>query len=338
MKNITVTDEDAGTRLDRYLRRMIGPVGQGLLEKALRGGKIRVNSQKAKAAQRVQAGEDVSIDAHFLDVVEKQANMASETQGRPAPKPAIDPHQAARQIEQMTLAHTKNWRALNKPSGLAVQGGTGTVKHVDGLLGAGFPSRDYKLVHRIDKDTSGVLLIAEGHQAAKFLTAGFHDHIIKKFYLAIVVGTPPASGVISARLHKSGGKGFEKMVVSEQEGQQAVTDFICLDRAGVVSLVGFSPRTGRTHQLRAHAAHIGTPILGDGKYGGAEAHIGGFDKKLHLHAWGLKLPEGQELFAPLPAHFEGAASFAGLTLPDTDIFPCFGFQGNSWTQNRKNKG
>ena len=335
MKNITVTDQDAGTRLDRYLRRTIGPVGQGLIEKALRGGKIRVNSQKARAAQRLQAGENISIDPYFLDSVEKQANKASEKQDKPTQKPAIGQQQAAGQIEQMTLAHTKSWRALNKPSGLAVQGGTGTVKHIDGLLGTGFPSRDYKLVHRIDKDTSGILLIADGHQAAKFLTAGFHDHTIKKFYLAIVVGMPPASGVISARLHKSGGKGFEKMVVNEQEGQQAVTDFICLDRAGVVSLVGFSPRTGRTHQLRAHAAHIGTPILGDGKYGGAEAHIGGFDKKLHLHAWGLKLPEGQELFAPPPAHFEGTASFAGLTLPDTEIFPCFGFLGKSWTQNRK---
>jgi 23S rRNA pseudouridine955/2504/2580 synthase len=103
----------------------------------------------------------------------------------------------------------------------------------------------------------------------------------------------------------------------------------------VVSLVGFSPRTGRTHQLRAHAAHIGTPILGDGKYGGAEAHIGGFDKKLHLHAWGLKLPEGQELFAPLPAHFEQSISFAGLALSDTEIFPCFGFHGNILAKNRK---
>lgn len=335
MKTITVTEEDAGTRLDRYLRRTIGPVGQGLIEKALRGGQVRVNSQKAKASQRIQAGENISIDARFLDTVEKQADKASEKQGKPTQKSAIDQQQAAGQIEQMTLARTKNWRALNKPSGLAVQGGTATVKHIDGLLGAGFPGREYKLVHRIDKDTSGILLIAEGHQAAKHLTAGFRDHIIRKFYLAIVVGTPPASGVISARLHKSGGKGFEKMVVSEEEGQHAVTDFFCLDRAGVVSLVGFSPRTGRTHQLRAHAAHIGTPILGDGKYGGAEAHIGGFDKKLHLHAWGLKLPEGQELFAPLPAHFEQSISFAGLALSDEGIFPCFGFQGNSLAKNRK---
>ena len=335
MKTVTVTQEDAGTRLDRYLRRAIGPVGQGLIEKALRGGQVRVNSQKAKAAQRLQAGEQISIDPYFLNIIEKQADKTAEKQNKPSQKPAIDSVQAAQQIEQMTLAQTKNWRALNKPSGLAVQGGTATVKHIDGLLSAGFLGRDYKLVHRIDKDTSGVLLIAEGHQAAKHLTAGFRDHLIKKFYLAIVVGSPPASGVISARLQKSGGKGFEKMVVNEQEGQHAVTDFICLDRAGVVSLVGFSPRTGRTHQLRAHAAHIGTPILGDGKYGGAEAHIGGFDRKLHLHAWGLKLPEGQELFAPLPAHFEESASFAGLTSPDVEIFPCFGFNGNSITKMKK---
>ena len=323
MKEFTVTEEQAGMRIDRYLRQIAGPMGQGIIEKALRGGQIRVDSQKVKSAYRVEARQIVAIAPYFLEQAKKKPKPDSSE----AKKTAIDASFAARQIDEMTLVQTPLWRVLNKPSGLAVQGGTGTLKHIDGFLCFGFPSRDYKLVHRIDKDTSGLLLIAEGAQSARNLTAGFKEHRIKKYYLAIVVGKPPASGVISASLQKSGGKGFEKMVVDEESGQQAVTDFICLDSAGIVSLVGFSPRTGRTHQLRAHAAHIGTPILGDGKYGGAAAHIGGFDKKLHLHAWGLKLPEGREIFAPLPEHFVQSVKFAGLTLPGARDFPAFGFQG-----------
>ena len=322
MKEFSVTEEDEGTRLDRFLRRLVGAMGQGVIEKALRSGHARVDGQKAKSGQRLIAGQVVSVAPYFLSHAQKQ--QAAQTQPK---KPTVNMESAAKQIDQMTLIQTSEWRALNKPSGLAVQGGTQTHKHIDGLLSAGFPSRDYKLVHRIDKDTSGVLLVAEGHRAARKLTTGFRDHIINKFYLALVVGTLPTSGVISAGLRKYGGKGLEKMIVDDVEGQQAITDFICFDSAGVVSLLGFSPRTGRTHQLRAHAAHLGAPILGDGKYGGAAAHIGGFDKKLHLHAWGLRLPEGEEVFAPLPAHFISALQVAGLNLPTADNFPCFRFSG-----------
>ena len=322
MKEFSVTEQDVGTRLDRFLRRLIGAMGQGVIEKALRSGHVRIDGQKAKSGQRLISGQVVSVAHYFLSHAEKQ--QAAQT---PPKKPVLNKENAAKQIDKMTLIQTSEWRALNKPSGLAVQGGTKTHKHIDGLLSAGFPSRDYKLVHRIDKDTSGVLLVAEGHHAARKLTAGFRDHIIDKFYLALVVGTLPASGVISAGLRKSGRKGLEKMIVDDAEGQQAITDFICFDSAGVVSLVGFSPRTGRTHQLRAHGAHLGTPILGDGKYGGTAAHIGGFEKKLHLHAWGLRLPEGEEVFAPLPAHIISALQVARLNLPTEGNFPCFGFSG-----------
>ncbi len=322
MREFSVTEHDVGTRLDRFLRRLIGAIGQGIIEKALRSGHVRIDGQRAKSGQRLIGGQVVSVAPYLLSYAEKQ--QAAQT---PSKKPLLNKEIAAKQIDQMTLIQTSEWRALNKPSGLAVQGGTQTHKHIDGLLSAGFPSRDYKLVHRIDKDTSGVLLVAEGHHAARKLTMGFRDHIIDKFYLALVVGTLPASGVISASLRKSGRKGLEKMIVDNAEGQQAITDFICFDSAGVVSLVGFSPRTGRTHQLRAHGAHLGTPILGDGKYGGTAAHIGGFEKKLHLHAWGLRLPEGEEVFAPLPAHIISALKVAGLNLPTASNFPCFGFSG-----------
>lgn len=322
MKEFRVTDADAGARLDRFLRRIVGAMGQGVIEKALRSGHVRIDGQKAKSGQRLIEGQVVSVAPYFLSHAEQQ--QAAQTQPK---KPVVNKEKAAKEIDQMTLIQTSEWRALNKPSGLAVQGGTQTHKHIDGLLSAGFPSRDYKLVHRIDKDTSGVLLVAEGHHAARTLTKGFRDHIINKFYLALVVGALPASGVISAGLRKSGGKGLEKMIIDDAEGQPAITDFICFDSAGVVSLVGFSPRTGRTHQLRAHAAHLGTPILGDGKYGGAAAHIGGFEKKLHLHAWGLRLPTGEEVFAPLPGHIASALQVAGLNLPTAENFPCFGFSG-----------
>ncbi|MBL6605894.1 MAG: RluA family pseudouridine synthase [Alphaproteobacteria bacterium] len=322
MKEFSVTEAEAGVRLDRFLRRVAGPMGQGVIEKALRSGQVRIDGQKAKSGHRLVADQVVSVAPYFLSFAERQEGVPAQPK-----KPVMNSENAAKQIEQMTLKQTSEWRALNKPSGLAVQGGTQTHKHVDGLLNAGFPSREYKLVHRIDKDTSGVLLVADGHHAARNLTAAFRNHSIQKFYLALVVGRLPASGVISAGLRKSGGKGLEKMIVDDSEGQQAITDFICFDSAGVVSLVGFSPRTGRTHQLRAHAAHLGTPILGDGKYGGAAAHIGGFDKKLHLHAWGLKLPEGVEIFAPLPVHLSSSVQMAGLRLPAATNFPCFGFAG-----------
>ena len=190
------------------------------------------------------------------------------------------------------MIHRDDWViALNKPSGLAVQGGSGTERHVDGMLDAlrfGFEERP-RLVHRLDKDTSGLLLIARTGQAAKRLSESFRDRETEKLYWAVVVGVPPRpEGAIDLPLAKRpGARDRETMQVDHEEGQKALTHFSVLDRAGNrAALLALWPRTGRTHQLRVHCAEIGCPILGDRKYGGEEALLSAVadSRRLHLHA------------------------------------------------------
>jgi 23S rRNA pseudouridine955/2504/2580 synthase len=217
---------------------------------------------------------------------------------------------------------------LDKPPGLATQGGTKTSEHVDGLLDAlqdEAPVRP-KLVHRLDKDTSGALLIARTPRAAAFYSKAFSNRSARKTYWAIVVGVPSLdAGEIDLPLAKQPGTGGEKMHVSEEAGQASVTRYRVLDRAGNnAAFVELHPLTGRTHQLRVHMAAIGHPIVGDGKYGGKAAFLtGSISRKLHLHARRLRIdhPDGGKLdiAAEMPDHF--AASVAGLgfdlTLADT---------------------
>ena len=176
-------------------------------------------------------------------------------------------------------------------------------RHIDGLLRAAYPETPPKLVHRLDKDTSGLLLLARHDRAAR-ANSWFARKTISKVYLALVIGDPGTEGRIDAPLRKAGGKGAEKMIVDRDSGQTAVTDFLRLDKAGPVSLVALRPVTGRTHQLRVHMAAAGTPILGDGKYAGADAHIGGFVRQLHLHARFLSLADGTLLSAPVAEHLQ----------------------------------
>ncbi len=326
MEELCVTEAEEGMRLDRFLRRHIGILGQGAIERVLRAGLVRVDTAKSKSNYRLACGQTVTVS----EVVFQQADSTKTTMPK---QHTQKPDQARAQIEQMVLQRHQDWIALNKPAGLAVQGGTGTYHHIDGLLRAGFPERPHKLVHRIDKDTSGLLMVACSDRAARDLTTAFHDHHIRKIYLAIVTGNPPVSGRISAPLRKAGQKGAEKMVVDEDAGAQAVTDYVCVDRSGPVSLLALSPLSGRTHQLRVHTAFMGMPILGDGKYGGADAYIGGFAKQLHLHAWALKLPSGEEIFAPLATHLKQGFVQAGLEMLQSQDFPLFGFQGKGLSGN-----
>jgi 23S rRNA pseudouridine955/2504/2580 synthase len=218
---------------------------------------------------------------------------------------------------------------LNKPPGLATQGGTKTHQHLDRLLDglAGEAGRP-KLVHRLDKDTSGALLVARSARAAGHFAKAFSGRTAKKVYWAIVVGVPDrAEGVIDAPLAKQPGTGGEKMHVDPENGLPARTRWRLVDRAGNrAAWVELQPLTGRTHQLRAHMTAIGHPIVGDAKYGGAEAFLtGGISRKLHLHARRIRIdaPEGGKIdvTAELPAHFAETLNTIGFSPMAGDSMP-----------------
>jgi len=301
-------DED-DSRLDRFLRRLVPGLTQGPVERMLRSGLIRLDGAKAKPATRLVAGQQLRLPPHLRD-----------TQLHEAPSnPVTATPQLRRQFAQMIVAEGADWIAINKPSGLAVQGGSGMTRHIDGMLQALAEGADdrMRLVHRIDKDTSGLLLLARDRAAARRLTRAFQAQEMEKTYLALVTGAPPATLEIRDPLLKAGGSGGEMMVVSP-DGQSAHSQMLRIGMAGdKLALVALRPRTGRTHQLRVHMAHAGHPIVGDGKYGGTGAHPGGdIAKRLHLHAWRLRLPDGTPIEAPLSAHFQQGLDRLGLAVPD----------------------
>jgi len=282
-----VSGDEAGLRLDRWFQRHFPELSHGALQKLLRTGQVRLDGKRVESKDRVEPGQTVRLPPGVT--------------ATPAPKPkAAAPQLSERDSQeiQSLVIHRDDWViALNKPAGLAVQGGSGTERHVDGLLDGlrfGFEDRP-RLVHRLDKDTSGLLLIARTGQAAKRLSESFRDRETEKLYWAVVVGVPPrAEGAIDLPLAKRpGARDRETMQVDHEEGQKALTHFKMLDRAGNrAALLALWPRTGRTHQLRVHCAEIGCPILGDRKYGGAEALLAAVadSRRLHLHARRLVLP------------------------------------------------
>lgn len=302
-----VPSEEEGTRLDRYLRQLVPGLTQGPVEKMLRSGLIRLDGSKAKPATRLEAGQELRLPPHLRDAPVKAAPTA----------PSATP-QLRKQFDAMCLARGDDWIAINKPPGLAVQGGSGTGRHVDGMLQALAAGADdrMRLVHRIDKDTSGLLLLARGRAGARRLTRAFQQQEIEKTYLALVTGAPPEAMEMRGALLKRGGSGGEMMAV-DPDGQPAHSSLRLIEAAGVkMALVALRPRTGRTHQLRVHMAHEGHPIIGDGKYGGAASHPGGgVASRLHLHAWRLRLPDGTALEAPLPDHFRASLATLGLAVP-----------------------
>jgi 23S rRNA pseudouridine955/2504/2580 synthase len=218
---------------------------------------------------------------------------------------------------------------LNKPPGLATQGGTKTTQHLDRLLdGLASEAGRPKLVHRLDKDTSGALLVARSARAAGHFAKAFSGRTARKVYWALVVGVPDADqGVIDAPLAKQPGTGGEKMHISEEHGLPAKTRWRLVDRAGNrAAWVELQPLTGRTHQLRAHMAAIGYPIVGDAKYGGAEAFLtGGISRKLHLHARRIRIdaPGGGviDVTADLPGHFAESLATLGFDPLAGDSLP-----------------
>jgi 23S rRNA pseudouridine955/2504/2580 synthase len=321
-----VASGEADMRLDRWFRLHFPDLGHGRLQKLLRTGQVRVDGRRAKANARLAAGAEIRVPP-----LGEGPRPAAESAAGKVAKPLSETDAAF--IRSLVLYRDDDVIALDKPPGLAVQGGTGTHRHIDGMLeGLRFDAGEApRLVHRLDRDTSGVLLLGRSRAAAAALGKVFRGREARKIYWAVVVGVPdPREGRIDLPVAKLPGRAGEKMAVDREEGQRATTDFRVLETAGKrLAWVALWPRTGRTHQLRVHCNAIGCPILGDGKYGGQGAFIAGqgLSRKLHLHARSLTIPHpatGQPLIvrAPLPAHMRETWKFFGFD-PDMrdDPFP-----------------
>ncbi len=293
---ITVSEDEDGQRLDRFLQKHLKGTPIGLLQKLMRKGQIRVDSKRVKTNTRIVAGQAVRIPP-LENKYENQKNKITEKD--------------AEFIRSLVIYDKDGIVAINKPSGIATQGGTNINRHIDGLLPALTDDKGVvpRLVHRLDKDTSGVLLLARSSAMAKEMGKVFQGRSIRKIYWALTVPAPDLNqGEICAPLKKVGGPGNEKMaVVDDDDSQFALTLFDVIDRAHKqLAFVAFWPRTGRTHQIRVHANHMGCPILGDGKYGGHDAMLDGVDhvQRVHLHARSIefKNPKTQKpvfITAPL---------------------------------------
>lgn len=321
VQTISVRADDSDIRLDRWFKRHYPHLTHGQLEKLLRTGQVRVDGKRVKANQRLEPGQSVRVPP--LSAAEKPAGE------KPAPTLS---RQDAEAIRAMVLYSDDAVIVLNKPPGLATQGGTGQTRHLDGMLDAlrGKGEDRPRLVHRLDRDTSGVLLLARTAQAAKVLAAGFKHRTARKYYWALVAGVPqPRQGRIDLALAKRDDGRKEKVAAAEDDGKRAITLFTTLDAVGKrAAWLAMWPRTGRTHQLRVHAAAIGTPVLGDGKYGGAEAFLPGAEvaDKLHLHARRIILPHpgGKgviDVTAPMPPHMKESWSYFGFDEASVDADP-----------------
>jgi 23S rRNA pseudouridine955/2504/2580 synthase len=316
VETITVRPEEGAGRLDRWFRRHYPDLSHGHLEKLLRTGQVRVDGKRARAGDPVAPGQAIRVPP-----------LAAPSTAPPARRVRQEDERLLRDI---VLYRDDSAIVLNKPAGLAVQGGTKTGRHVDGLLDTlRFDSAERpRLVHRLDKDTSGVLLIARTGAAAAFFTRAFREKTTRKTYWAAVIGLPQLpQGRIDLALAKRAGPGGERVQADTEDGKDAVTYYRVIDHAGDrASWLALLPVTGRTHQLRAHCAALGTPIIGDGKYGVAAAHLAGVvaAKGLHLHAQSLAIPNPAggilRVTAPLPPHMRETWDLLGFAGDSADPF------------------
>ena len=316
VETVVVTAGDAGQRLDRWLKRRFPSIPHGHFQKWLRTGQVRVDGKRVKANLRLAEGQAIRIPpVGAKPVGEVQRPRAAKT-------PPVTEKDAAALLARV-IYRDDAVIAIDKPAGLAVQGGSGTLRHLDGMLDVlRFGSNERpRLVHRLDRDTSGVLLLARTPAAASYLTAAFRTRAVRKLYWALVVGVPaPLSGRIDLPLGKRPGPAGEKVEL-DAEGKPAASLYQVIDRAGKkASWLAMEPLTGRTHQLRAHAAALGTPIIGDGKYGGSAAFLAGegIGRGLHLCARQIRFrhPSGRilDIVAPAPPHMRQTLEWLGFYL------------------------
>ncbi|MEV5031901.1 RluA family pseudouridine synthase [Sphingobium sp. LMC3-1-1.1] len=310
VRQFRVAADDDGIRLDRWFQRHLPDIGFNSVSRWARTGQLRVDGARAAPGDRVAEGQTIRVPP--------AEPKAPETAKPRRVRPQLTDDQAAF-AQGLVIHRDAQAIVINKPPGLATQGGTKTEDHVDGLLDALEFDLDQrpKLVHRLDKDTSGALLIARTARSAAFFAKAFSSRTARKVYWAIVMGVPSIEdGMIELPIAKQPGTGGEKMHVDEEEGLPSRSRYRVIERAGNrAAWVELQPYTGRTHQLRVHMAAIGHPIVGDGKYGGKEAFLSGtISRKMHLHARRIRVdhPDGGrvDVRADLPDHF--AASLASL--------------------------
>jgi 23S rRNA pseudouridine955/2504/2580 synthase len=320
-----VKPDEAGIRVDRWFKRHFPDLTHGRLEKLLRTGQVRVDGGRAKSNDRLESGQTIRVPP------------LPKGEGEPTPKiKKLEGELSTKDeefIQSLVIYKDSDVLVLNKPPGLASQGGTGIDRSVDGLLDGLRMGKNQRprLVHRLDRDTSGVLVIARTVPAAAALSESFRARETKKIYWALTRGVPkPHLGTVKLALAKEGGHGplgRDERVVPSKEGnregaKRAVTHYAVLDHAAnEAAWVALMPVTGRTHQLRAHMAAIGSPIAGDFKYGGSEARLHGeVATKLHLHARSIHIrhPNGNflDVVAPLPPHMRKTWRLFGFDVED----------------------
>lgn len=311
-----IGSDEAGMRLDRWFKLHYPGLGFGALQKLLRSGQVRLDGGRVKADARVQPGQVMRIPPLDMD---KKAHA-------PLTGHSIRNRDNADVLARMLLYEDDRVFVFNKPAGLAVQGGSGVLRHVDGMLETWRNKKGEKprLVHRIDRDTSGILVVARTRGAAQALTSAFRTRDAKKLYWALVRGVPrKKEGKISTWLAREAGAKVDHMRVCEHgepDADHAVSYYRILDTAGrSIAWLEMEPFTGRTHQLRVHAAYIGHPILGDAKYFYADENWvlpGGMQNRLHLHARRIRIPHPSggvlDVTAPLPPHMVQSFSLIGF--------------------------
>ncbi len=313
MQQFTIDSEDDDIRLDRWFKRHHPQVGHAFLQQSLRKGKVKLDGRKAQSSTRIAAGQLLTMSEDVL------MQAPGGRQAKPKQAPSLTPAEI-KETRNMVIFENGRCIVINKPAGLAAQGGSQIRDSVDQRLDAlAKDGKRPKLVHRLDRDTSGVMLLARTAKDATAFTRAFASREVEKTYWALVTGVPEIrEGKIDLALGKTthGKAGYEKMGELE-DGKRAITYYRVREALGQsLSWVEMIPLTGRTHQLRAHMHAIGHPIIGDGKYGGSEAFIEEMDlpKQLHLHARRLVM-EGEmalDVSAPLPPHMRKSWKKLGL--------------------------
>jgi 23S rRNA pseudouridine955/2504/2580 synthase len=313
-----VSADEAGMRVDRFVEARFPGLSFSHIQRIIRKGELRVNGKRAQPRQRLEAGQAVRIPPLRLEP-------------RPPARDAKTGSETCDFLKSITLYEDADVLVLNKPMGLAVQGGSGTTRHLDGMLEALRDAHGQRprLVHRLDKDTAGCLLVAKTRFAAAALAKTFRSRSARKIYWALVAGVPkPRQGRISTFLAKEtrADDSFMRVARHGEEGaSHAVTYYAVIDTAArQLAWLSLKPVTGRTHQLRAHLAHIGHPIVGDPKYFSKENWQlpGGMQNRLHLLARRIVVPHPRggtiDVTAPLPPHMQQSWNLIGLDVKRYD--------------------